>query len=87
MQLSPGDGTQPLNPIEVRLYTADRTLSVGGFGLCGIPSVLIRAIHDAGLQGVLEKLDRAPNRPLLTSAPIPTRVRSSLRSTTAASRC
>ena len=25
------------------------TLSVGGFGLCGIPSVLIRAIHDAGI--------------------------------------
>ena len=31
MQLSPGDGTQPLNPIELRLYTADRTLSVGEF--------------------------------------------------------
>ncbi len=25
------------------------SLSVGGFGLCGIPSVLISAIHDAGL--------------------------------------
>lgn len=25
------------------------SLSVGGFGLCGIPSVLIAAIHDAGL--------------------------------------
>ena len=25
------------------------TLSVGGFGLCGVPSVLIRAIHDAGI--------------------------------------
>jgi acyl CoA:acetate/3-ketoacid CoA transferase alpha subunit len=25
------------------------TLSVGGFGLCGIPSVLIGAIHDAGV--------------------------------------
>lgn len=25
------------------------SLAVGGFGLCGIPSVLIRAIHDAGL--------------------------------------
>lgn len=24
------------------------TLAVGGFGLCGIPSVLIRALHDAG---------------------------------------
>ena len=26
------------------------SLAVGGFGLCGIPSVLIRAIHDAGIQ-------------------------------------
>ncbi len=26
------------------------SLAVGGFGLCGIPSVLIRAIHDAGVQ-------------------------------------
>ena len=25
------------------------SLSVGGFGLCGIPSVLIAAIHDAGV--------------------------------------
>jgi acyl CoA:acetate/3-ketoacid CoA transferase alpha subunit len=25
------------------------SLAVGGFGLCGIPSVLIRAIHDAGI--------------------------------------
>src|SRR3954452_17726019 len=25
------------------------TLSVGGFGLCGVPSVLIAAIHDAGV--------------------------------------
>jgi len=25
------------------------SLAVGGFGLCGIPSVLIQAIHDAGL--------------------------------------
>jgi hypothetical protein len=31
MQLSPGDGSQPLNPIELRLYTADRTLSLGEF--------------------------------------------------------
>jgi len=29
--------------------TDGMTLAVGGFGLCGIPSVLIRAIHDAGL--------------------------------------
>ena len=29
--------------------TDGMTLSVGGFGLCGIPSVLIRAIHDAGI--------------------------------------
>src|SRR6478735_8727654 len=28
------------------------SLSVGGFGLCGIPSVLIAAIHDAGLTGL-----------------------------------
>jgi 3-oxoacid CoA-transferase subunit A len=26
------------------------TLAVGGFGLCGIPSVLIEAIHDAGVE-------------------------------------
>ena len=26
------------------------SLSVGGFGLCGIPSVLIAAIHDAGVK-------------------------------------
>src|SRR5436190_2701222 len=31
MQLSPGDGTQPLNPIELRIYTGDRTLSLGEF--------------------------------------------------------
>ena len=24
------------------------TLAVGGFGLCGIPSVLIQALHDKG---------------------------------------
>src|SRR5690348_133414 len=29
--------------------TDGMTLAVGGFGLCGIPSVLIRAIHDAGI--------------------------------------
>ncbi|GAB3434278.1 CoA transferase subunit A [Phycicoccus ginsengisoli] len=28
------------------------SLSVGGFGLCGIPSVLIAAIHDAGVSGL-----------------------------------
>ena len=28
------------------------SLAVGGFGLCGIPSVLIRAIHDAGVSGL-----------------------------------
>jgi 3-oxoacid CoA-transferase subunit A len=28
------------------------TLSVGGFGLCGIPSVLIGAIHDAGINNL-----------------------------------
>ncbi|WP_270886451.1 CoA transferase subunit A [Pedococcus sp. 5OH_020] len=31
------------------------SLAVGGFGLCGIPSVLIRAIHDAGV-GDLEAI-------------------------------
>jgi 3-oxoacid CoA-transferase A subunit len=29
--------------------TDGMSLSVGGFGLCGIPSVLIAAIHDAGI--------------------------------------
>ncbi|MEO7129901.1 MAG: CoA transferase subunit A [Dermatophilaceae bacterium] len=28
------------------------SLSVGGFGLCGVPSVLIQAIHDAGASGL-----------------------------------
>ena len=28
------------------------SLAVGGFGLCGIPSVLITAIHDAGVTGL-----------------------------------
>ena len=28
------------------------SLSVGGFGLCGVPSVLIAAIHDAGVSGL-----------------------------------
>src|SRR4051812_33761188 len=32
--------------------TDGMSLSVGGFGLCGIPSVLISAIHDAGLTGL-----------------------------------
>ena len=31
MQLSPGDGSQALNPIELRIGTADRTLSLGEF--------------------------------------------------------
>ena len=31
LQLSPGDGSQPLNPIELRIDTADRTLSLGEF--------------------------------------------------------
>jgi hypothetical protein len=31
MQLSPGDGSQPLNPIEVRIYTSTRQLSLGQF--------------------------------------------------------
>ena len=32
----------------VALITSGATLAVGGFGLCGIPSVLIRALQDAG---------------------------------------
>ncbi|CCH72664.1 acetoacetyl CoA-transferase (subunit A) [Nostocoides australiense Ben110] len=28
------------------------TLAVGGFGLCGIPSVLIQALHDSGVDGL-----------------------------------
>src|SRR3954464_8615666 len=28
------------------------SLAVGGFGLCGVPSVLIQAIHDAGTSGL-----------------------------------
>ena len=45
------------------------TLAVGGFGLCGIPSVLIAALHDAGtndLQRRVEQLRRrrlGPRRP------------------------
>jgi 3-oxoacid CoA-transferase A subunit len=29
--------------------TSGMSLAVGGFGLCGIPSVLIRALHEAGI--------------------------------------
>ncbi|MEO6791769.1 MAG: CoA transferase subunit A [Ornithinibacter sp.] len=32
--------------------TDGASLAVGGFGLCGIPSVLIAAIHDAGITGL-----------------------------------
>lgn len=39
--------TSPAAAIEG--ITDGATLTVGGFGLCGIPSVLIRAIHDAGV--------------------------------------
>src|SRR6476660_10238345 len=28
------------------------SLAVGGFGLCGVPSVLISAIHDSGVSGL-----------------------------------
>ncbi|MFD4420409.1 CoA transferase subunit A [Agromyces sp. NPDC058484] len=31
---------------------AGASLAVGGFGLCGIPMVLIRALHDAGVDGL-----------------------------------
>ena len=30
------------------------TLAVGGFGLCGIPSVLIQALHDKLVKGLSE---------------------------------
>lgn len=33
----------------VELITSGSTLAVGGFGLCGIPSVLIHALLDAGV--------------------------------------
>lgn len=33
----------------VERIEAGATLAVGGFGLCGIPSVLIRALHDCGV--------------------------------------
>ena len=39
--------TSPTAAIEG--ITDGMTLAVGGFGLCGIPSVLIGAIHDAGI--------------------------------------
>lgn len=40
-------------PVEAIAGIADgMSLAVGGFGLCGIPSVLIRALHDAGIQGL-----------------------------------
>jgi 3-oxoacid CoA-transferase subunit A len=32
----------------VSLITSGMTLAVGGFGLCGIPSVLIRSLHESG---------------------------------------
>ena len=32
------------------------SLAVGGFGLCGIPTVLIKALHDAGAAGGSENV-------------------------------
>jgi 3-oxoacid CoA-transferase subunit A len=32
--------------------SAGMSLAVGGFGLCGIPSVLIQALHEAGVDGL-----------------------------------
>ena len=34
----------------VALITSGSTLAVGGFGLCGIPTILIRALHDSGVK-------------------------------------
>jgi hypothetical protein len=54
MQLSPGDGSQPLNPIEVRLFTADRTLSVGAFRGADEPHTTWRAPVDQWFDVVVE---------------------------------
>ena len=54
MQLSPGDGTQPLNPIELRIYTADRTLSLGEFKGPEEPRTTWRAPVDQWFDVVVE---------------------------------
>jgi hypothetical protein len=54
MQLSPGDGTEPLNPIELRISTADRTLSVGEFQGPEEPATTWRAPVDQWFYAVVE---------------------------------
>ena len=36
------------------------TIAAGGFGLCGIPELLIAAIRDAGDQGHHHRLEQLP---------------------------
>ena len=38
------------SPVEaIAGISSGMSLAVGGFGLCGIPSVLIQALHDSGV--------------------------------------
>jgi 3-oxoacid CoA-transferase subunit A len=43
------DKVVPVAAAAIEGMTDGMSLAVGGFGLCGIPSVLIGAIHDAGI--------------------------------------
>ena len=43
------DKVRPSAADAVSDLPAGATLAVGGFGLCGIPSDLIRAVHDRGV--------------------------------------
>ena len=54
LQLSPGDGTQPLNPIELRMNVADRTLSLGAFRGPEEPATTWRAPVDEWFSAVVE---------------------------------
>jgi hypothetical protein len=54
LQLSPGDGTQPLNPIELRISTADRTLSLGQFQGPETPGTTWQAPVDEWFFAVVE---------------------------------
>jgi len=46
------DKVVPSASAAVQDIPAGATLAVGGFGLCGIPSVLIGALLDAGVDGL-----------------------------------
>ena len=46
------DKVRPSAADAVSDLPAGATLAVGGFGLCGIPSDLIRAVHDLGVDGL-----------------------------------